>query len=743
MALAEHSKLVSYLNDLLGVWREQRKQLLEAKWSRNLSAFKRECSEADMPWSKPPNFKPWQSTTVSDLTKSKVVAGKVAVCDIMLRGGKVQYLLQREEDDATGLPMQNIPAGGPDAGAGGQPGGAEVGATAGTEMPGAAINPTEMIERHKALIDRQLEWCDAEGELGAGVLYGALTGETWVHTFIRNHEERRVAEILPGTGIFDRVTEVTPAPAVEHVSPWEMFWDMEWGPRKGDGLCRIQYMSPSDLRDLKHLPLYIPEAINDVLADKKEMLPSQSVGGGGDDSQDPVKRRRNANKRRNIAVMEFQCRVPQSVALQNEKDLREKYPKAEFDFADDLVPTADLEDGETDEDYTVEINCVVACDTVIRYSRVESASERSYFRCIWEDDPEGFGGISVADNVEMETGVLTKLTRALEDICKISSRIILAGKRRLIDGDARIDMTDPDTFIELSESVTDVREALQQFQVSAPIGEILRALEYFLAIGDMSSNIPRAQQGQEAGNPQTFSELRERLNRAGMYMGDVFRHYDELIEDVIEWFVEQNLTDPELDFPKMPIRVRALGFASYMDRVVKLDAIYGLLDRILNNQTLQQICNVKPLVQEAAKASDIEPTLFLKTNEELQEAAAREEQLLAAQQGEQRPSSGAEVQAQMAKVQALLAAVEKTKAETERINEEITAKRAETTKKLMDSGSPPPPPVAGLPGAGAEGGAPITPQGLVPPGQVEIPPMGIEPGAVPGEGEQFIQEEPT
>jgi len=673
MALGDN-RLSGHLKDcLLKTWKQQRLELLESKWERNLAAFKRDAAGdcEKIPWAKSKNHKPWHSLTVSDLTKTKVVAGKVAVCDIMLRGGKVQFLLQREGEEA---PIEEAapPEGGipPD---------------------GATPKPTEIVEQHKALVDRQLELCDAEGEFGLGVLYGAMLGETWVHTYLTTHEERRVEEIIPGTGIFDRVIIKTTAPAAENISPWEMFWDVEKGPKKGEGLCRVQYMSASELRDLKKLPLYIPAAINEVVkvaADKAGETPD-----GGADSQDPISRRRNNNRRRNIWVGEFQCRIPQSIAIAGEKALRERFPKAEFDFGEDIIANNALGEDETDEDYTVEINCVIAGDEIIRYARMESAHDRSYHRCIWEADPEGAGGISVADNVETETAIISRLVRALEDICKISSRIILAGKRRLIDGDARIDISDPDTFLDLSEDATDVREAIQQLQISAPIGEIMHALEFFLSIGDMSSNIPRAQQGQEAGNPQTFSELRERLNRAGMYMGDVFRHYDELIEDVVEWFVEQNLTDPEQPLAKLPLKVRALGFASYMDRVVKLDAIYGLLDRILSNQVLQQLCNVKPLVQEAAKASDIEPTLFLKTNEELQEAAAREQQLLQSQQGEQRPSSGAEVQAQMAKVEALLAAVEKTRAETERIKEDITAKRAATASQILGTRAPTPEPL--------------------------------------------------
>lgn len=673
MPLGENKLAVHLKDRLLKTWKQQRLELLESKWGRNLAAFKRDAAGdcEKIPWAKAKNHKPWHSTTVSDLTKTKVVAGKVAVCDIMLRGGKVQYLLQRDGDeaptefDAGQAPGENAP---PE-----------------LQPDGHALNATEIVEKHKALVDRQLEMCDAEGEFGLGVLYGAMVGETWVHTYLTTHEERRAEEIIPGTGIFDLIVHETSAPAVVNISPWEMFWDVEKGPKKGEGLCRVQYMSASELRDLKKVPLYIAPAINEVVktsADKDGETPD-----GGADSQDPIARRRNNNRRRNIWVGEFQCRVPQSIAIAGEKALREKFPKAEFDFGEDFIKNKALGDDETDDDYTVEINCVMACDEIIRYARMESSHDRSYHRCIWEADPEGAGGISVADNVETETAIISKLTRALEDMCRICSRIILAGKRRLIDGAATIDISDPDSFLDLSEDVTDVRAAIQQLQITAPIGAIESALEYFMSVGDMASNIPRAQQGQEAGNPQTFSELRERLNRAGMYMGDVFRHYDELIEDVIEWFVQQNLTDPDQPLAKLPLKVRALGFASYMDRVVKLDAIYGLLDRILNNQTLQQLCNVKPLVQEAAKASDIEPTLFLKTNDELQEAATREQELLKAQQGDQRPSSGAEVQAQMAKVEALLAAVEKTRAETERIKEDITAKRAQTATQILNRGA--------------------------------------------------------
>jgi hypothetical protein len=678
--LPHHLKCV-----LMDAWKQQR-QPLETKWDRNLQAFRRMSNNVDpelIPWAKDvERHRPWMSLACSDVTKTKVIAGKVAVTDIMLRGGRVQFALL--PDDLGSSVVQAAP----------------------TE--GSQPAETDVTEGMFNAIQRQLEGCDAEGELGSGVLDGALYGLTWTKYYVHKLRDERYVETAPASNVFALQATEQDAPALERKSPWAMYWDMESdGPRDGEGVVEEDYLSCDQARQLKSKPLYIAKAIQKVVDGKT------GYGSSGQNAAaattDPPKRRNLQKLRRTIWRGEFWATVPLSLAQKSERDLMEHWGLAEIPGLIEY-PDPELAEDQTADDVLVDVMVTMLEDEIVRYARVSKA-DRPYYLCVWEENPDGAGGLSVADNVEQEFLSLTKVTRALHDVLHMVSRLTFAGKRSKIDGDLKV--VDPGDFIDLAEDARNVSEAIEQFVVQGPVAELMRAMEMFLSMADFSSQIPRAQSGQENTTPQTWSELRERLNRASTYMGDVFRHYDEMIEDIIRDFLTFNMADKTLPVKKLSMRVKALGFASYYDRKTRLANIFDLMDRVLNSPELARLCKVSPLAREAFKLTDVDPDTILKTAEELQAEADQQQQLIQAQQASAKPASGQDIQTSMALLAKLRAEADRARADAELKAAAAEDKRTDASIKKAEAVAALTPP-APQPSSRMEafvGGQPVVQQG--------------------------------
>jgi hypothetical protein len=199
----------------------------------------------------------------------------------------------------------------------------------------------------------------------------------------------------------------------------------------------------------------------------------------------------------------------------------------------------------------------------------------------------------------------------------------------------------PGLDIEAAESVEDVRKAIQQI-IIAPVGDsCLAGIELFERYGDEQSMLPKIMQGDvaEKKKPDTLGELQLLYESAGKYLGGVIKNFDNyLIEPLGRDFYEYNMEDPNVDpSVKANLIAKALGFTSFQNKVVRVQALMTFLQLALSHEGMTGEIKIRDIMEEIAKGTDLEPSQVLKSKEEKdaeaeQMEAAREQE---AQQGAQ------------------------------------------------------------------------------------------------------------
>ena len=222
---------------------------------------------------------------------------------------------------------------------------------------------------------------------------------------------------------------------------------------------------------------------------------------------------------------------------------------------------------------------------------------------------------------------------------------------------------------------------LHQFIVQDVGSGYMDVINMALSMADMSSNIPRTSQGQESSNPQTAYEIQQRLERAGKYIGRVISNFDMMIiEPMVERFYRLNMTNEEVPFNiKVPMNVRANGFASYETRLIKTQKLMQAL-QLFNQAPPDERSKIKLdwIYTEIAKSNDIAPSLIMKTPEEL-EADAQAAQVAQEQNNE---LMRLDMEKQSAEIKKLMA---QTKEIIHEINEDKRARSREELGISSDS----------------------------------------------------------
>jgi len=225
----------------------------------------------------------------------------------------------------------------------------------------------------------------------------------------------------------------------------------------------------------------------------------------------------------------------------------------------------------------------------------------------------------------------------------------------------------------LAEECQDANKAFQQISIENRGREVLELLALVEKYIDQDSMVPKISQGIKIERQETAYEASQRLSQAGKYMGSVIRNGDEgLIEPIVTDFYKYNMEDPAVRRGKGNFVVKALGFSSFQDRIVRATKIQQLLTLLLSSPLLQADWKIGKLGDELAKSYDIDPDEFKKTAEEKQAEAqmrAEAEQAAAAMQQE---AAAAEVGKTQAQAEAI-----RTKAVTDAAKVELEAEKAE------------------------------------------------------------------
>lgn len=658
------SDLAAWVLKTYESWAKNRRNL-EEKWTANRDSFR---GLDEVAWTDPDaddrsdisdegvttTFRgkdDWHSQATIRITKQKTMTAFAIVMDAVLQGGRLPFMLKLSGELAVNA--EDLPEG------------------AGDEIDNTIGDMTQRIHG-------QFARCDAPRQLARAVLSAAIYGRAWAKFRPREFISRRMVPVDqpqaldPATGqpvqqpeqwAIQRVAEVSPA--WQFVSTWDVFADMESEDvRYGAGIIHRQYVAPRELRAIAQTGEgWDAAAIARALRANPKSAPTP-----GDSTQDILPRLRDIDDRSHtLRLLECWLQCPRQFVERYSPDTPER---------DSGIETAsDPGEGPLAEDSGDDIPCLVvlAGAEIVRLVRLQAGDPWPFYSVPWEEDIDEAETYGMADNLRQSQGILNAAIRCFEDNKRFSSSLILGLKRRLIDTPAWDGKVKPGMVLDVAEDARAISDAISAFIVPDVGNTLIPLIELFVAFADEESMVPKIQAGGKDAE-QTAYEASIRVEKAGKYMGAVVRNFDDfLIAPVVRDFYEWNMLDPAVQTGKGPYDVQPLGFTSFQDRVVRLQAIQQFLGMVLGDPELRKLVKLDDALREIAKALDLDPDQWLKPVQALEAEAANDPQAVAA---------ALAMEGQKAEIARTEAETLHHAAQAEEIGERLKIDRAKAVKEL-------------------------------------------------------------
>jgi hypothetical protein len=579
------SGLAQYLIGLLSS-AETNRANSETKWNRNRAARN---ADADLDplgtWKKNERKGAWKSKSVFGISKQKVQTAHAICMDAVFKDGVVPFNVILDEDAE-----------------------AELAAAADPEV---SVTVNREIQSAVSRLRRQLTETHATAEMMKVFDDGATYGEGWLHVVKTEIMRKRKVEAAPG--VWTTADEPEDCMAGEYVSLWEMFRDMEAPDvQGGEFVIRRQSWSAWQIASI-NTPLVIQSAMKRVL-ERAKTCEAGSVGDQTtpDKNHEPPRIRDLPQRRRNIRMCEFWAKVPRAKVEAFERSLA-----TEMDAGVSAPAPEPAADGEERDFDRVEVFALLAGDEIVAFQR--DPGPRPFFRFTWDTNNDTPDGRGICDALESEQKALNGAVRAMENNAKLLTNLMLAVKREMMKSDPEKLLVDEGGVLDLDEDCEDARKAIQQIKFDSILNECVTIINMFMEFADLSSQIPRAQQGAQAANPQTAFELQQRLEMSGKYLGNVVRRFDEAIDWMVGIVHDYNQANTEIKDGKGPFTTKANGFTSFQNQVIRLNKLLQAMGMALQSPDLSKITRLRVLWTEILKAQDIDADAVVRTEEEIAE----------------------------------------------------------------------------------------------------------------------------
>ena len=646
---------------------EANRQIIEPKWRKNWEAYKAVTGKRldqkiglGNKDSDDPDENDWRSRTVADITRVKVNAGKILVSDVLLSGGEIPMMLKENRNigDVVNTVLEQVEKDSTDS------------------LRSEEISPvSENVLKMTKLIKEQLKRGNAEKVLRNAILSAAVYGEGVSRIVSNTYTFRRfnpVGESWESDTVEDFGLKLEP------VSVWDFFTDLEDNDiHHNAGLFLRTRMSRFEVMEkFRDDPLLIKGSLERINRDRI------SESGPIDSSESPGRLLINKRKK-DLRVLEFWGRVPEYL-VQNMEQNQE--------FA-----STGLVESENEQ---TEIMAVIVEDTIVKFSRIENGT-RPFFRVYWESGIDDIHGQSIADNMNLMQDSLNSFMRCFEDNKKLSSNILLAVKPSMLENPVSLEeKIVPGKVYKLSESARSASEAIQSITIPDIGRSLLDGIQMYEERGNNNSMIPEIAYGIQPGGSTTATEVQMRNEKAGKYISDIIKGFDcDWIEPVVRFFYEWNMDDPRVPFTfKGQYDIQALGYHSYQDKILRMNRIRDMLSMALSNDALFQKLNLNSLLSEWMKANELEPDLFISSEESMdsplvQQFAQSVEQRFAQLEQQiqefsrQLPSLvlGSELEAEerQAKIEKLKAETEKIQSDTVNAGDKARTERAKAIAEIQ------------------------------------------------------------
>ena len=551
----------------------------------------------------------WRSKTMPGQTKSKVVTAVVLIIDSILQNGDITFALDpsQAQQDRLGIALEEI-----------------------------RTSQRERIDEAENNIKRDLKATNVDREIAKMALSDGIYGEAICKLIVETVASEEY-ELDPVEGIDDPTripeelqtwslkTETRKANSAVYRSIWQIVRDREDdNPMTCAHIFDWTFSSPDGIRDKMGEPGYIDSQIKSVLsANKSNPNASPKAESTGSDNMDPALRDK-PNVIKTIFNAEMWGRVLLKDVLAFEAQMKGEQPVP--------IPNSPTND---DDSEMVECMLELADDKIIKFTRV-NPKERPYRIAVCESALDDNHGIGVADNTAEEQEVITTTTRDFIDNKKLVGDVILGMKEELLINDFK--KVHPGARIGMSEECKDINDAIMSLDIK-DTGESLMSL-LAMANEQLSENsmIPEEEQGVRQAGSDTAFAVSQRLEKAGKYMGDVIRHFDEgIIEPMISWMHKRNMANPDLRTGKGDFVVTAKGYTSYLERVLRIQKLTQWLNMVISDPELRELYKINEIIDDIGKSLEVNVAKYHKTKESLfrkseNEAAANAAQAEAAQE---------------------------------------------------------------------------------------------------------------
>jgi hypothetical protein len=696
--------LGGWIEDTHQRWLKNRRKLT-VKWTRNLAAYAGDTSHPA--WARSPKAADWQSAAFYRLSKQKVLALLGALCDVVLSGARLAFMLKLDQGAAAtsggepGAPDVSAAAAGPvgapppliDATPGGEAGPPPA---AGTERDALA----QAIFEHEEQIHSQMDACHGLDQVSAGLCHGLMFGLGWL---------KRVGD------------------AVVRVSPFDMTWDMEAEDfyRDSDGVCHTVRLSrPALYAAFASDSLTDQRALREILergTDERSTSGDGTAAGQGEDARPAAMTVARSN--RTVDVREYWGMVPEACVEDFERQIRQSRPAAgEAPAPPEAPENAAVDVGgaparseapanapagagaapggaqEWGKPFRmVEVAAWAADRKCFRMVRTERADRPLYPTWIEMREPGLCEG--VADNVECEQEIVNTTLRGIADNTRLVTTLIAAVKRRFLPNLPADGSISPGTLLDVSEDCDDARRAFQQVKLDDTTDGAHRLLGVILSMADLSSMVPRIQQGQQEGSDQTAFELRSRLEQAGKYAAQIVRAHDTTVQVLVLALFRRNLrlaierAEKVGDSERLALllalreaKVKALGFTSFQNRTVRARELTETMAMALGDQELRAMSKVRWLYTEILKSRDIAPEQVIKSPRDMTQEADEREELLATQTAA--GAGGAATERELAEIARLRAEARRSDALAEKVETDVVIAKARAVSEAQGGVAP-------------------------------------------------------
>ncbi len=585
-----HSSLKEFLLETFRDY-ETNREILESKWRKNWTAYKtipgleldqrtglgNKNSEEDS--------KDWRSKTVADITRVKVTAGSILVSDVLLSNGEIPLMLKenRHIGDVIGSVMNSFGRAGESQDMGGI---------------GDVARVNENVLRMTKLVQEQMKRGGAEKALRQAILSAAIYGEGISRAV--SDTFRFQSYEMSGNGQWIQQMIEDDGLRMEPVSVWDFFTEIEnHDIQRNAGLFQRTMMSRLDvLEKFQNDPLVRKEKLERI---KRRQEENGSSYGASYKNESPAAQLVNRRKK-DLKVLEFWGRAPESLVRNAE---------AESSRVGSILFSSDSK-----EERQCEIMAVLVDDELIKFARVEEMS-RPYFRVWWEEGMDDISGQSVADNVAVMQESLNSFMRSFEDNKKLSSNVILAMKRSMIEQESNHGELIPGKVFYLDESARNASEAIQAITIPDTGSTLRDGIALYEERGNNNSMIPEIAYGIAPAGDATATEVQTRNEKAGKYISDIVKGFDaNWIEPAGKFFYNWNMLDERVpESFKGAYDVQALGFHSYQDKILRMNRIRDMLNIALSTPELLRKLNLNALLTEWMKANELDPDTFLHSEE--------------------------------------------------------------------------------------------------------------------------------